>query len=320
MKSEKKKTAVIGAGTIGASWTLNFAWKGADVILYDVKEEALKQAEKNIERNLALLRENGVISEKTEKETPRRIQMTAVLKDAVSDAEFIQECGPENYQMKWEILKEIEEAADPKVIIASSTSGLLITEEGKYMKHPERLVGGHPYNPPHLLPLVEIVKGEKSSEEAVKEAYDFYLAMGKEPVIVKKEASGFIANRIQVAVFREMIDLIEKGVCTMEDADKAVLYGPGLRWGLLGPMAVLHLGGGPGGIRATMEKQRESYDIRLADMADWKHFPEDLADIADRGMQEEIAHRPPEQGKSLPEMEAWRDEKLIQLLRLHGKL
>ena len=316
----KKKTAVIGAGTIGASWALNFAWKGAEVNLYDIGEDILKQAEKNIADNLSLLQENGVISEEVVREVPRHIHMTTNLEEAVKDADFIQECGPENYPMKWEILKNIEVVAKEDAIIASSTSGLLITEEAKNMKRPERLVGGHPYNPPHLLPLVEIVKGEKTSETVMEEAYQFYESLGKEPVIVKKEVSGFIANRIQVAVFREMIDLIEKGVCTMEDADKAVLYGPGLRWGLLGPMAVLHMGGGPGGIRANMEKQRESYDIRLADMADWKHFPENLAEIADAGMKEEVAHRPPEQGQNLEEMMQWRDEKLIQLLRLHGKL
>lgn len=315
-----KKVAVIGSGTIGTSWALNFAWKGAEVTLYDIGEGPLVQAEKALEQNLKVLVKNQVMTEGEKEDVISHIAMTTDLPGAVKDAEFIQECGPENYEKKWEILGNVEAAASAATIIASSTSGLLITEIGKNMTHPERLVGGHPYNPPHLLPLVEIVKGEKTAESAVQVAYEFYQQMGKEPVIVQKEVSGFIANRIQVAVFREMIDLIQKGVCTMEDADKAMLYGPGLRWGLMGPMTVLHLGGGPGGIGDNMEKQRESYDLRLADMADWKHFPENLADIAASGMEEELSHRPIEQGRTVEEMAIWRDEKLIRLLQMHGKL
>lgn len=315
-----KKVGIVGSGTIGTSWALNFAWKGAEVQLYDIGEKQLQQADCALKANLETLMDNGVLTAEEAGRIVENIHMTCSLKETVEDADFIQECGPESYEMKWRILSEIEEYASADTVIASSTSGLLITEAGKHMKHPQRLVGGHPYNPPHLLPLVEIVKGEKSTDEAVDLAYGFYEDMGKEPVIVRKEVSGFIANRIQVAVFREMIDLIEKGVCTMEDADKAMLYGPGLRWGLMGPMAVLHLGGGPGGIRDNMDKQRESYDLRLADMADWKHFPQNLAEIAEAGMAAELSHRPAEQGRTVEDMSRWRDEKLIQLLRMHGKL
>lgn len=315
-----KKVGIVGSGTIGTSWALNFAWKGADVFLYDIGEPQLAAAAAALEANLKVLQENGVLTEEDSQRIKGAVHMTTDLEEAVKNTDFIQECGPENYEMKWKILDNIEAFAPAETVIASSTSGLLITEEAKNMKYPQRLVGGHPYNPPHLLPLVEIVKGEKSTEEAVQTAYAFYKEMDKEPVIVKKEVSGFIANRIQVAVFREMIDLIEKGVCTMEDADKAMLYGPGLRWGLMGPMAVLHLGGGPGGIRDNMDKQRESYDLRLADMADWKHFPLNLSDIAEEGMKEELSHRPEEQGRTVEDMSRWRDEKLIQLLKMHGKL
>jgi len=315
-----KQVGIVGSGIIGTSWALNFAWKGAEVFLYDIGEKQLDAAAAMLEANMKVLQENGVLTEEDGRRITEAIHMTSDLEEAVKNAGFIQECGPESYEMKWKILSDIEKFAQADTVIASSTSGLLITEEAKHMTHPQRLVGGHPYNPPHLLPLVEIVKGEKSTDEAVETAYEFYKEMGKEPVIVQKEVSGFIANRIQVAVFREMIDLIEKGVCTMEDADKAMLYGPGLRWGLMGPMAVLHLGGGPGGIRDNMDKQRESYDLRLADMADWKHFPENLSDIAEAGMKEELKNRPAEHGRTVEEMSRWRDEKLIQLLKMHGKL
>ncbi len=315
-----KKVGIVGSGTIGASWALNFAWKGAEVTLYDIGEQQLQSAKAVLESNLAVLRENGVMNQGESDEIQAHIHMTTDLKMAVEEAQFIQECGPENYEMKQRILGDIEGLAPKDTVIASSTSGLLITEMAKNMTRPDRLVGGHPYNPPHLLPLVEIVKGEATDDWAVTGAYEFYKEMGKEPVVVKKEVSGFIANRIQVAVFREMIDLIEKGVCTMEDADKAMLYGPGLRWGLMGPMAVLHLGGGPGGIYDNMEKQRESYDLRLADMADWKRFPVNLAELAADGMAKEVEHRPAEQGRTVEEMSRWRDTQLIQLLRMHGKL
>lgn len=315
-----RTAACIGSGTIGSSWALNFAWKGVDVRVYDIGGPQLEQARRLVDANLDVLVENGVLTRAETAGITRRITYTTALAEAVGSAGFIQECGPEDYGAKRGIMAEIEASAPAEAVIASSTSGLLITEIGRHMAHPERLVGGHPYNPPHLLPLVEIVKGERSAPWAVQTAYDFYLQLGKEPVVVQKEVSGFIANRVQVAVFREMIDLVQRGVCSLEDADKAMLYGPGLRWGLLGPMAVLHLGGGPGGIRDNMLKQRESYDLRLSDMADWKHFPQDLAELAEAGMAEELVHRPAKDGRTVEEMSAWRDKKLIQLLRLHHKL
>ena len=312
--------AVIGAGTIGCSWSLNFAWKGKKVRLYDIAEEALERAKKQIAKDISVLINNDVMKPEQEAEIFANIEFSTDLAYVLEGAQFIQECGPEDYGMKHKIMANLEEYAADDAIIATSTSGLLVTTIGENMKHPERLIGAHPYNPPHLLPLVEIVKGEKTDDMPVKDAYDFYEEIGKEPVVVNKEVSGFIANRIQVAVFREMIDLVKNGVCSLEDADKATLYGPGLRWGLMGPMLVLHLGGGPGGIRSNMEKQVESYDLRLADMADWKNFPTDLADLADEGMQVELSHRDPSMGRSLEELYQWRDEKLIEVLKIHKKL
>ncbi|MBQ4649389.1 MAG: 3-hydroxyacyl-CoA dehydrogenase family protein [Firmicutes bacterium] len=318
--SKINNIAVIGAGTIGSSWSLNFAWKGKKVKLYDVFEEALERAKKQISKDISVLVSNGVMAPEMEAEIFANIEFSTDLAFVLDGAQFIQECGPEDYGAKHKIMDNLEEFADAEAIIATSTSGLLVTTIAENMKHPERVIGAHPYNPPHLLPLVEIVKGEKTKDQPVKDAYDFYEEIGKEPVVVNKEVSGFIANRIQVAVFREMIDLVKNGVCSLEDADKATLYGPGLRWGLMGPMLILHLGGGPGGIRSNMEKQVESYDLRLADMADWKHFPEDLADMAEEGMNVELSHRDPSMGRTLEELYQWRDEKLIEVLKIHKKL
>lgn len=158
---QKLKVAVIGSGTIGASWALCFAWKGMDTTLFDIGQSQLAAARQNIESNLKVLEENHILSKKEAAAIADQIKMTIDLKEAVQDADFIQECGPESYEIKWDILRQIEAYADENTVIASSTSGLFITEEAKYMQHPERLVGGHPYNPPHLLPLVEIVKGRE---------------------------------------------------------------------------------------------------------------------------------------------------------------
>jgi 3-hydroxyacyl-CoA dehydrogenase len=314
------KVACIGSGVIGSSWATNFALKGCRVNLYDVKEELFEVAKDRIKVNLEYLAENNIIKYEDVPEIMSKITYTTSMENAVKDVQLIQENGPENYEIKQNILAEVEKYAPKEAVYASSTSALLMTEIAKNAKHPERCIGAHPYNPPHLIPLVEITKGEKTSEEAVSFAKDFYIAMGKEPVVLLKEAIGFIANRIQLGLFREAADLVIRGVCTVEDVDKAVTFGPGLRWGIMGPSLILELGGGEAGIKGLFKAQKDSIELRLKDMADWKEYPEEFYDVFQNGVNDEIKNRSAETGNDRDSLKKYRDDMLIGLLKLHNKL
>ena len=317
---EIKNIACIGSGVIGASWATNFAMKGYSVSIYDINDEVLANAKKHVESNLEFLVKREVLTKEAAEIALKIVSYTTSIEEAVKDAQFIQESGPERYEIKESILAEVEKYTQSNTIIASSTSGLLVTEIAKNAKHPERCIGGHPYNPPHLIPLVEITKGEKSNDEAVKCAYDFYKVLDKEPVILNKESLGFIANRLQMALSREIIDLTIRGVSSLEDIDKAMLYGPGLRLGIMGPILTLHLGGGESGAKGLCEKINDSSNLWLKDMASWDTIPSEWPDIAQAGALKEIENRPAELGKTTQELIEFRDNMLIELLKLHKKL
>ena len=315
-----KKVACIGSGVIGASWAICFALKDFEVGVYDINDEVLAKAKNIIHDNLEILKENQVLDDARLSEIENHIHLTTSMKEAVEDAIFIQESAPEHYDIKWQVVEEIEKYANDEAIIASSTSGLLISEIAKNAKHPERFVGGHPYNPPHLIPLVEITKGEKTDEKYVQQAKEFYLSVNKEPVILQKEALGFICNRLQMALYREVCHLVESGVCSIEDADKAVTFGPGIRWGIMGPSLIFQLGGGAAGIDGLMNHLHDSINLWLNDMADFKEFPEDWPQVARKGVEEAIAHRDPSIGNDEESLKKYRDHMLIEFLKLHKKL
>src|SRR5574344_458393 len=315
-----KKVSCVGGGIIGYSYALIMALKGLNVYVYDISNDALNLAKSRVHESLKPLIANKVLDDKAAKEVEETIKYTTSMKEAVENTYFIQESGPEHYDIKWSIVSEIEKYAPIDAIIASSTSGLLITEIAKNSQHPERFVGGHPYNPPHLIPLVEITKGEKTSPEVVDIAKAFYTKIKKEPVVLQKEALGFICNRLQMALYREVCELVMRGVCTVEDADKAVTFGPGIRWGIMGPSLIFDLGGGNVGIDGLMNHLNDSITLWLNDMANWKEFPKDWPSIAQKGVNEEINNRPKEIGNDLPSLAKYRDDMLIEMLRLHNKL
>lgn len=315
-----RDVAVIGSGVIGYSWALSFAMNGHKVRVYDVKDDALKLAKSRIHDSLENLASNKVLNPNKIEKIESRISYTTSIENAVKNTKFIIESGPEKYEVKWSIVNDVEKYASEDAIIASSTSGLLITEIAKNAKHPERFIGAHPYNPPHLIPLVEITKGEKTKDENVQLAYDLYKSIKKEPVILQKEALGFICNRIQMAVYREVSDLVMRGVCSIEDADKAVTYGPGIRWAIMGPSLVFELGGGQGHIDGLMNHLNDSIKLWLNDMADWKEFPEQFPEIAREGVEESLKNRPKEIGNTDESLAEYRDKMLIEILKLHNKL
>ena len=315
-----RKVACVGAGVIGYSWALYYSLKELSVTVYDLTDEKLQLAKKRIHESLVNLKQNDVVNENEIDEIESRISYTTSMEEAVKDVQFITESGPENYEVKQKMAEEMEKYTSSDTIIASSTSGLLVTEIAKNAKHPERFIGAHPYNPPHLIPLVELTRGEKTDDHVLEVAKEFYQMIDKEPVVLQKEALGFICNRIQMAVYREVCNLVMKGVCTIEDADKAVTYGPGLRWAIIGPSLVFELGGGEGHIDGLMKHLNPSISLWLHDMADFKDFPEEFPEIARKGVEEALKNRSQEIGNDDQSLAEYRDKMLISLLKLHNKL
>lgn len=315
-----KKVACVGAGVIGYSWALYYSLKKLSVAVYDLTEDKIDLAKNRIHESLLNLEKNNVVQENEISEIESRITYTTSMEAAVKDVQFITESGPENYEVKQKMAEEMEKYTADDTIIASSTSGLLVSEIAKNAKHPERFIGAHPYNPPHLIPLVELTKGDKTDEHVLEVAKEFYQSIDKEPVVLQKEALGFICNRIQMAVYREVCNLVMNGVCTIEDADKAVTYGPGLRWAIMGPSLVFELGGGEGHIDGLMKHLNPSISLWLHDMADFKDFPEEFPEIARKGVEEAMKNRPAEIGNDDQSLAEYRDKMLIELLKLHNKL
>ena len=313
-----KTITVIGSGVIGASWATNFAFRECEVRLYDTAEDALANGKNAVLRNLNNFVHYGVIRQDDVAPIAARITYTTDIAQALEGAYLVQEAGPDQYPIKQAILAQVDEYA-PDALFLSSTSGLSITEIAKHSAHPDRCMGGHPFNPPHLIPLVEISKGEKTSQEAVDKAVAFFESINKVPVVCKKEKLGFIANRIQWALYREAIDLVITGTCTIEDVDKAVTYGPGLRWAILGPNMIYELGGGKDGIRG-MNKLSGTTAKGYADLCTWGAKPDDWFDNAQAGVDKEKAKLPDFIGHTNEEIAKFRDSMLIELLRLHHKL
>lgn len=238
------RVAVIGGGTIGASWTAWFLSRGMNVTVTDpdpAREAYVRRMVTDAWPTLARL---GMATDAS----PESWSFTTDPAAAVSEAEFVQENAPERAEIKRALYAAIEPALPPQTILASSSSGLMMTGLQDHLRTPERFVIGHPFNPPHLIPLVEVVGGEKTSAATIDWCMDFYRHVGKEPIHLKKEAVGHLANRLQAALWREAISAVASGLASVEDVDRAVAYGPGLRWAIMGPTLTFHLGGGDGGL------------------------------------------------------------------------
>ncbi len=320
MKPEEiKRVACVGGGVIGSSWAIQFAMKGLDVVLYDINDEQLAKSQAQMHKSLDALEQFKAVTPQQRQEIADQVKLTTSMEEAVKDAQFIQESGPERLEIKRSILAQVEEFASPDAIYASSTSGLLVSDIAAQAAHPQRCVGAHPYNPPHLIPLVELTSGDKTDPELLQLAYDFYQSIGKEAVLLRKECPGFIANRLQLALYREVQDLIMRGVCSVEDADKALVYGPGLRWAIFGHNMIMQLGN-PGGLTGMVQMLGNSGDRWLADMASWTHQPDNWAEVAQPGVDQEMANFPDHIGHTNEDCAKYRDQMLIELLKLHRKL
>src|ERR1700734_2725679 len=252
-KTQIQNIAIVGTGVIGASWAAFYLARGLDVVATDPAPNAEANLRKFIDaawKDLEVIGRSPVAS-------PDHLQFTPDMKKALSNADLVQENGRERQDFKIKLFADMDAAAPEDSIIASSSSGLTMSVMQSACKHPERCVTGHPFNPPHVIPLVEVVAGAKTSPETVERALSFYASIGKKPIHVRKEMVGHVANRLQAALYREVVYLIEQGVLDVADSDVAVCWGPGLRWGLMGPNLLFHLGGGQGGIQHFMEQRSE---------------------------------------------------------------
>jgi carnitine 3-dehydrogenase len=244
-----RRIAIVGTGVIGASWAAQYLARGFDVIATDPAPNAQVNLRKYIDEAWNDLTSLGL----SEGASRDRVTFTPNLKEALLNADFVQENGPERPDFKKELFVEMDEAAPIDSIIASSSSGITPSVMQSQCKHPERVLVGHPFNPPHIIPLVEVVGGTQTSPEAIQQAIAFYASIGKKPIHLKKELPGHVGNRLQAALYKEIMYLIQHDVLSVEDADVAVSYGPGPRWGVMGPSLQWHLGGGTGGIKHFMD-------------------------------------------------------------------
>jgi 3-hydroxyacyl-CoA dehydrogenase len=243
------RIAIVGTGVIGASWAAYYLARGFDVVATDPAPGAEANLRKYVEDAWETLTTVGL----SDNASIDRLYFASSMKEALGNADFVQENGPERPDFKIKLFADMDDATPPDSIIASSSSGLTMDVIQSGCKRPERCVIGHPFNPPHIIPLVEVVGGAKTSEQTIEQAMEFYSSIGKKPIRLYKALPGHVANRLQAALYKEVLYLVQQGVLSVEDADIAVCYGPGLRWGVMGPSLQWHLGGGDGGIRHFME-------------------------------------------------------------------
>ncbi len=310
---EIKKIGCVGAGLIGCCWATLFSARDIDVTIQDTSENILDSSIERIESNLDFLEKNNLLGDNKAKTALKRIKTTLNLAEAISQVDYVAESVPDKYPIKKKIYREMDKLTPESTILASSSSGLLMTEIQKVTTKPERCVMAHPILPLHLIPLVEIVGGEMTSKDTIMKTREFMIQLGKIPIVLKKEVPGYIINRLQAAVLREAISLVANGVASANDVDRAFCMGTGLRAPIFGPYLRAHVAGG--GIESFIEKLHQSYKIRWKSMETWTEIPHSAIQKVIESVNEMEAIRT----KPLKEIEILRDEKLIQILRLLSK-
>jgi carnitine 3-dehydrogenase len=274
--AEVRRVAVVSTGVIGGSWAAHFLAHGLDVTATDPGTGAEERLRADVAAHWPVLERMGL----AHGASPDRLTFVADPAEAVADADFVQENGPEREDVKHALFAVLDEATRADVVLASSSSGLLPSAIARGCPaHPERVVVGHPFNPPHLIPLVEVVPGERTAEQAVERAMAFYTAVGKRPIRLRQELPGHVANRLQAALWQEAYSLVDRGVASVADIDTAISQGPGLRWAVLGPFANQHLSGGTGGIAHVLEHLGPPTEAWWRDLRSVKLTPELVAKL-----------------------------------------
>ena len=298
----------VGTGVIGGGWVAHFLRRGYDVVAWDPGPGARERLDALLDNAWPSLERLG-LSEGAGRD---RLRWADTLEDAVSGTDFVQESSPEVLDAKRALLAQIDKETSPEVVVASSTSGLLMTDMAVDCVNPGRFLVGHPFNPPYLIPLVEVCGGELTQQDAVDWADEFYTRAGKRSLKMDHEVSGFVGNRVQEALWREALHMVDSGEATVQQIDDSITYGPGLRWAIMGPMLTFHLAGGPGG----MGHMLDHFGPALLEPWTRLEAPELTAELRDKvvaGVEEEA------RGRTVAQLEKKRDAFLVDLLLLLEK-
>lgn len=303
-----RTVAAIGGGVIGAGWVAAFLGSGRSVRLYDPAEGAGARARAHVAGAWDQMVEIGLASAGDDWEA--RFSVHAALEDALAGADFVQESTPERADVKLKLFGDLDRLISADVLIASSTSSLPITELQAGLPTAERFVLGHPFNPVHLIPLVEVGGGEDTAPRAVEAALALYSAMGKQPIRLNREIFGHIGNRLTAALFREAVRLVAEGYATVADVDKAIKHSFGLKWAIQGIFTTFHTSGGPGGLADFLPKFGPGIVKRWATMAD--------PPLADEGLRALLVSQMQDfaEGRSVAEIAAYQDDRLMEMLKL----
>lgn len=304
-----QNTCIIGAGVIGASWAALFLAHGLKVVINDPQPDIEKFVRTMLEKAGPTLKALGLPHQGLDK----NLSFEPDLERAVAGADLIQENGPENPQWKQDLWARAEPSLKKHALLLSSSSARPATEQAQKMKDASRLLVGHPFNPPHLIPLVEVVPGERTAPEAIADAVIFYEALGKVPRVLKKEIQGFVANRLQRAIMREACYLVQEGVVTVDELDDIVTSSIGLRWAVNGPFSSFHMGGGPKGLESFFQHLGKNM------AKSFKVIPE--VDLDEKLQQRIIDQAAASFGKTpIPQMERRRDDAQLAILDALEKL
>lgn len=305
-----QEIGILGAGLIGASWATFFAAQGLPVRIYDVNDRVKQQALDQSVKNLQRLADLELLTQQAAATAQGNLKSVDSLAELLLDVEYVQESVIEDYEIKADVYRQFEQHAPDTAILGSSSSGLLMTRMQSVMQHPGRALIAHPFNPPHLIPLVELVPGEQTTAATLQTVKDFFLKLGKHPVVLNREVPGHIANRLAAAVWRESLALLDAGVASAEDIDAALCQGPGLRWALMGQHLIYELGGGTGGYQKFIDTIGASFEAYWEDMEHWTRIPESAKQKAVSGTQSYLNQKSP------GEWAAWRDEKLARIQQI----
>lgn len=307
-----RNVAVIGGGLIGASWAALFLAQGLSVRVHEPDGNTADQVAARVRAAWPDLQALGLTDHDVDKALARLV-VTPDMSLACQDIDFVQECGPDRLEVKHAIIARVESCIAPETVIASSSSALLPSEIQARASYPGRILVGHPFNPPHLIPLVELVAGQATTPQAVEVARAFYESLGREVIVPQRELRGHVANRLTAALYREAVHLVAEGVASVADVDRAVSAGPGLRWALMGPHLTYHLGGGAGGFRHYITHLGPAQQARWAELGS-PTLDTATIDALIAGVEDELAAL---DADTLPER---RDAALVGLLQLKQRL
>ncbi|MEU1047254.1 3-hydroxyacyl-CoA dehydrogenase NAD-binding domain-containing protein [Streptomyces sp. NPDC005897] len=304
-----RRVACVGAGVIGGGWVAHFLARGYDVTAWDPAPDASRKLRRLVDAAWPTLTLLGL----ADGASTDRLTVADTLEEAVADADFVQESAPEKLDLKRDLLARLDAATPPGVVIASSTSGYPMTDMQTAAADPSRLVVGHPFNPPYLIPLVEVVGGERTDPASVAWAARFYEVAGKSVITMDNEVPGFIANRLQEALWREALHMVANGEATVRDIDLSITEGPGLRWAVMGPMLTFALAGGEGGMAHMLDHFGPSLKSPWTRLAA-PELDKELYNAVVAGCDEAA------DGRSLADLVAERDRGVVEVLRATGRL